>query len=590
MRDIPSILARIESTRNRARFEGSYDVAIKEQEQAVRELDRIVSSSDDPTRVKIEELQQRLKSEITAMTDYERELRAVEHCQPTNNDKQRKDQQEDDDAGINGGLYEDPDVWKPPTADTRNARGPLSRPSPDRNNAQVQVRGRVNQGVINIPARKPSTPSQGVRPSPAGSGAQGGNSAQAARLERLRQERDAAGGARARVPQKAPLPSRGIPRAVPQTGPSGGAGRGAGGAKVTAAVASDAKPGLNPGEKRYSDMAKEKGLVDQDLIDAIENDIVEGKMSVTWDTIAGLQEAKELLQEAVVLPLWMPEYFQGIRRPWKGILMFGPPGTGKTMLAKAVAAECNTTFFNVSASTIASKWHGQSEKMVRILFQMARYYTPATIFFDEIDAVASTRGSANEHESSRRVKTELLTQMDGIDGAAEASDDSDEGNKDSTAESDDAPKKTTVIVLGATNHPWDIDDAMRRRLEKRIYIPLPNHDGRRDLFKINMKGTEIDDGVNLEKLADLCDGYSGADIANVCRDAAMMSVRRIMEAARKQGLRKEEMQKMLKEQKTALHTAVSQNDFEGAVSKVNRSVSDADLDKYTKWMEEYGSC
>ena len=95
-------------------------------------------------------------------------------------------------------------------------------------------------------------------------------------------------------------------------------------------------------------MAKEKGLVDQDLIDAIENDIVEGKMSVTWDTIAGLQEAKELLQEAVVLPLWMPEYFQGIRRPWKGILMFGPPGTGKTMLAKAVAAECNTTFFNVS--------------------------------------------------------------------------------------------------------------------------------------------------------------------------------------------------------------------------------------------------
>jgi katanin p60 ATPase-containing subunit A1 len=279
-------------------------------------------------------------------------------------------------------------------------------------------------------------------------------------------------------------------------------------------------------------------------------------------------------------------------------MMFGPPGTGKTMLAKAVAAECNTTFFNVSASTLASKWHGQSEKLVRILFQMARYYAPSTIFFDEIDAIAGSRGAANEHESSRRVKTELLVQMDGIEGAEEApSDKGSEGNAggcdtpatEGEGEEGEKSKKKTVIVLAATNMPWDIDDAMRRRLEKRIYIPLPDREGRQELFRINMKGCETTDDVDIVALAEMCAGYSGADIANVCRDAAMMSVRRIMEAARKQGLRKEEMQSMLKQQKSALNTAVSHDDFKEALSKVNRSVSDADLLRYSDWMTEFGS-
>merc|ERR1712032_937527 len=139
-------------------------------------------------------------------------------------------------------------------------------------------------------------------------------------------------------------------------------------------------------------------MVDKSLCDMIEREIVSFDSNVHWDDIAELKDAKRLLEEAVVLPLWMPDYFKGIRRPWKGVLLFGPPGTGKTMLAKAVATECRTTFFNVKASTMTSKWRGESEKMVRILFDMARYYAPSTIFFDEIDSLASKRGGGSEHE------------------------------------------------------------------------------------------------------------------------------------------------------------------------------------------------
>ncbi|CAG5090644.1 Oidioi.mRNA.OKI2018_I69.PAR.g12673.t1.cds [Oikopleura dioica] len=263
---------------------------------------------------------------------------------------------------------------------------------------------------------------------------------------------------------------------------------------------------------------------DKELVEALERDIVQRNPNVSWDSVAGLEEPKKLLKEAVILPLIMPDFFKGIRRPWKGVLMHGPPGTGKTLLAKAVATECNTTFFNVSSSTLGSKYRGESEKLVRLLFDMARFYAPSTIFIDEIDSIGSKRGGSDEHESSRRVKSELLVQMDGVDGAVGG---------------DDATKM--VMVLAATNYPWDIDEALRRRLEKRIYIPLPCAMARSQLLKINLKDVAIAEDVDLEEIAKKMENYSGADITNVSRDTAMMSMRRAIE-----GLAPDEIRKLSK--------------------------------------------
>ncbi|CAL8322869.1 unnamed protein product [Merluccius merluccius] len=303
---------------------------------------------------------------------------------------------------------------------------------------------------------------------------------------------------------------------------------------------------------------------DSDLVEALERDIVSRNPNVHWEDIADLEDAKKLLREAVVLPMWMPDFFKGIRRPWKGVLMVGPPGTGKTMLAKAVATECGTTFFNVSSSTLTSKYRGESEKLVRLLFEMARFYAPTTIFIDEIDSICGRRGTSDEHEASRRVKSELLVQMDGVGGASE----------------NDDPSKM-VMVLAATNFPWDIDEALRRRLEKRIYISLPTAVGRTELLRINLREVEVAADVDLALIAEKIQGYSGADITNVCRDASMMAMRR-----RIQGLSPEEIRALSKDE---LQMPVTMEDFTLTLKKISKSVSAADLAKYEAWMAEFGS-
>ena len=306
---------------------------------------------------------------------------------------------------------------------------------------------------------------------------------------------------------------------------------------------------------------------DVDLIQALERDVVEKNPNVSFDDIADLDDAKMLLQEAVLLPILMPEFFTGIRRPWKGILMFGPPGTGKTMLAKSIATLGQTTFFNVSASSLGSKFRGESEKLVRLLFEMAKFYAPSTIFFDEIDALGSKRGEANEHEASRRVKTELLVQMDGVSGS-----------------DDDTAKR--IIVLAATNRPWDLDEALRRRLEKRVYIPLPSDKGRKRLFEIYLSSVnhKIED-IDWSHLIGRTQGYSGADIANVCRDAAMLPMRKKLMQIRSQGFNAESILKI----KSEVEVPVTMDDLKDALCNVSKSVSSDDMERYETWMKEFGS-
>lgn len=179
--------------------------------------------------------------------------------------------------------------------------------------------------------------------------------------------------------------------------------------------------------------------------------IIREKPNIKWDDVAGLEMAKRALYEAIVLPLQFPSMYEKMNiDPHKGILMYGPPGTGKSYLAKACASESDCTFFSVSSSDLMSKFQGESERLIKTLFEMARAEKPSIIFIDEIDSLCGTRGDG-QSESSRRVLTEFLVQMQGV------------GND-----------MKGVLILGATNLPWGLDSAIRRRFVKRVLIPLPD--------------------------------------------------------------------------------------------------------------------
>lgn len=304
------------------------------------------------------------------------------------------------------------------------------------------------------------------------------------------------------------------------------------------------------GKTSKSGRGDEKDEEKSELSSAIAGAIIREKPNVKWDDVANLVQAKAALREAVILPMARPDLFTGVRKSWKGIMLFGPPGNGKTYLAKAVASEVDATFFSVSAANLISKWLGESEKLVKELYEQARKEAPSIIFFDEVDSLTSTRGQ-NENDAIRRVKTQLLQAIEGVGTGDEL-----------------------IITIGATNLPWDIDPAMRRRFERRILISLPDEEARAVMFKIHTRGIELD-GVDLEMLGKMSTGYSAADIALICREALMFPIR--------------DSEAMLLEDKELQPRNPNTEDFYKALETIKPSVAPEELEKFIQWRDQFGS-
>ncbi|XP_055981436.1 spastin isoform X4 [Sorex fumeus] len=293
--------------------------------------------------------------------------------------------------------------------------------------------------------------------------------------------------------------------------------------------------------------------VDSNLANLIMNEIVDNGTAVKFDDIAGQELAKQALQEIVILPSLRPELFTGLRAPARGLLLFGPPGNGKTMLAKAVAAESNATFFNISAASLTSKYVGEGEKLVRALFAVARELQPSIIFIDEVDSLLCERREG-EHDASRRLKTEFLIEFDGVQSAGD----------------------DRVLVMGATNRPQELDEAVLRRFIKRVYVSLPNEETRLLLLKnlLCKQGSPLTQ-KELAQLARLTDGYSGSDLTALAKDAALGPIRE---------LKPEQVKNMSASEMRNIRLA----DFTESLKKIKRSVSPQTLEAYVRWNKDFG--
>ncbi|GJN07900.1 hypothetical protein PR202_ga25773 [Eleusine coracana subsp. coracana] len=269
------------------------------------------------------------------------------------------------------------------------------------------------------------------------------------------------------------------------------------------------------------------------------------EIGVTFEDIGALESVKDTLKELVMLPLQRPELFSKghlmkvlynifhilefhmrnffdsdltsllfiiLHQPCKGILLFGPPGTGKTMLAKAVATEAGANFINISMSSISSKWLGEGEKFVKAVFSLASKIAPSVIFVDEVDGMLGRRENPGEHEAMRKMKNEFMVNWDGLR----------------------TKEKERVLVLAATNRPFDLDEAVVRRLPRRLMVNLPDSSNRRKILSVILAKEDLADDVDLEAIANLTEGYSGSDLKNLCITAAHRRIREILEKEKKE--------------------------------------------------------
>ncbi|CAN7072045.1 unnamed protein product [Brassica oleracea var. botrytis] len=305
------------------------------------------------------------------------------------------------------------------------------------------------------------------------------------------------------------------------------------------------------------------------------------EIGVTFADIGSLDETKESLQELVMLPLRRPDLFKGgLLKPCRGILLFGPPGTGKTMMAKAIANEAGASFINVSMSTITSKWFGEDEKNVRALFTLAAKVSPTIIFVDEVDSMLGQRTRVGEHEAMRKIKNEFMTHWDGLM--------SNSGDK--------------ILVLAATNRPFDLDEAIIRRFERRIMVGLPSVESREKILR-TLLSKEKTENLDFHELAQMTDGYSGSDLKNFCTTAAYRPVRELIkqeclkdqerkkrDEAEKSSEESSEEKEEASEERVITLRALSMEDMGVAKSQVAASFAakGAGMNELKQWNDLYG--